>query len=545
MSGALYYTFLASQALSLASLAIVLGGLAALQAYCFDNDEVDPRLFPTTTRSAFVTCSNFLRWSWFAWSFSVVSTLLLIIVTRLDQFRPLKTAVWSTLTAAIIQMTIICNAMVGLASTVDDSSPVKAQATAISFGMALFCLFAFIAIFSGTGFSYQKRQSPLQGVGIDSRRRSVTLLRSVSNRVNYYFNSIKWSKRSFIASKVLAWIGVVIVLGGLAAMQSYCFSNPAYFSSRILPWVTYPFTNTSQLEQFQLSLNCSTVFADKWWAWALSLAAQSLMALVWHFDQFAKYKAAVWALLISSATFNFTWVNNLLDWIADTDGTFKMQAQVTAAGFIIYNIAVFLILFAGSAYIHSSFTEKSGSAVSSRKDMAAGRVSVHRNAFLGLQFGAWIAQVIILVGLALYQSNYSEGGTYATAPIPSTRLRFHWFIWALQLVVLSLLTLTLSLNVQFLRQYKSAVWLVTVVAATLNMTVCSHLYRQFHLFEGSLQTYVYIQFAGFVSWDFFTYLAMFAGSAYAWESRHFSTKAVPEELLEGAEGAGGSEVKQP
>lgn len=494
-----------------------------------------------------MTCSNFLRWSWFAWSFSVVSTLLLVIVTQLDQFRPLKTAIWSMLTAAIIQMSIICNAMVGLASTVDDSSPVQAQAIAISVGMALFCFFAFIAIFSGSAFSYEKRQSLLQGVGIDSRRRSATLLRSVSNRVNTYFNSKEWSKQSFIASKVLAWIGIVIGLGGLAGMQSYCFSNPAYFSTQILPWVTYPFTNTSQPEQFQLSFNCSSLFADKWWAWALSFAAQSLMALVWHYDEFAKYKAAVWALLICSATFNFTWVNNLLDWIADTDGTFKMQAQVTAAGFIIYNIAVFLILFTGSAYIHSSFTEKSGSAASSRKNTTvARRVSFHRNAFLGLQFGAWISQVVTLVGLILYQSNYTKGGTYNIAPIPSTRLRFHWFIWALQLVVLSLLTLTLSMNVQFLRQYKSAVWLATVVAATLNMTVCSHLYRQFHLLEDSLQTDVYIQFAGFVTWDFFTYLAMFAGSAYAWESRYSSTKAVPQELLGDAEGAdSGEQGKQP
>ena len=94
-------------------------------------------------------------------------------------------------------------------------------------------------------------------------------------------------------------------------------------------------------------------------------------------------------------------------------------------------------------------------------------------------------------------------------------------MWALQCVVLLLLVGTWNTDaLRKLRKYKSATWMVTVCAATLNMTVCCHLFRIFNQLHGDLGTRVRVTFSGFVAWDTFMLLTMFSGSAFAWISRH-------------------------
>jgi hypothetical protein len=350
-----------------------------------------------------------------------------------------------------------------------------------------------------------------------------TLSRGLSSRVDKMFDSsVTIAKISFLTTQALAWIGAVITLGGVASMQSYFSANPEYFVETRLPWYSYPSTTENDFR-------CSSAFADKWWAWVFSVVSLLFLALSWQKHSLAKFKAATWALLISSATFNFTWINNLIDWSLDTEGTFHVRVVATIAGFIIYDIGVLLSLFTGSVYVYKSY-----SAGQTSKIVRNGAVDVTttvaaatkaKNVFKVLQIFAWFDQLICLAGLALCQSYINSSSPTAeiaagTIPIPSSSLRFSWFIWALQLVVI--ISMVAVWDTDSLHKYKSAVWLLMITAATLNMTVCSHFFRQMEFYQDSYKTRISVAFAGYALWDFFMYLEMFAGSAHAWEQRQAS-----------------------
>jgi hypothetical protein len=433
--------------------------------------------------------------------------------------------------------------MVELSIRVDGT--LKSRVIATYVGMALYTLFAILSSFAGSSVAYDQGQSTLKGIGIDSRRRRMaTFNRRLSSRVDRMFDSPTAPtvpKISFLATQALAWIGAAITLGGVASMQSYCFSNPQYFSETRLPWYTYLSTSENDFK-------CSSAFAEKWWAWALSVVTLLFLALAWQNTSLAKFKAATWALLISSATFNFTWINNLIDWSHDTQGTFHDRVVVTIAGFIIYDIGALLSLFTGSVYLYRSYSTGQTSKIvrdgaSSSTTSTTAAAGKAKTVFIVLQVFAWISQIICLVGLAWCQSYLDAPSppTDGTMPILSTfkgfnskmytafssNLRFAWTVWALQLVVI--ISMVAFWNTRALRKYKSAVWLLMISVATLNMTVCSHFFRQMEVYNDSYKTRVRVTFAGYCLWDFFMYLAMFAGSAHAWEQRQTSEKTGDEE----------------
>ena len=90
-------------------------------------------------------------------------------------------------------------------------------------------------------------------------------------------------------------------------------------------------------------------------------------------------------------------------------GAFRACACAALAGFIIYDIAAFLLLLFGSAVVHSNNGMQSKK-VGELHELFFSKVNLGtaKYVFFGLQLGAWCSQVVSLVGLSLYQSYISQ-----------------------------------------------------------------------------------------------------------------------------------------
>jgi hypothetical protein len=318
--------------------------------------------------------------------------------------------------------------------------------------MSLCLLFSFCAIFAGSAADRAAGKAALGRMGVESRRaaRVATLARSLSrsasSAADALFESAALARRAALACFALAAAGWAIALGGLAGMQAYCAQNPGDLVAWNLPYLAYPPSG---------GFDCARMLLGEWWAWALMTATLAVAAAVAAAPALRRFRAAAWALVIAAATYNTAWLDGpLISWTIDApNGAFCSSVQAAAAGFIIYCIGAIVLLFSASAYTYSA--DRAGEGSMRRATAAHPRAA--RAAFVALQACAWAAQIVTLVGLALYQNFLSDRGLshnrYVFAP------RFLWcdvalastkfsttvdspsprrYVWALQVAALAL-----------------------------------------------------------------------------------------------------------
>jgi hypothetical protein len=94
-----------------------------------------------------------------------------------------------------------------------------------------------------------------------------------------------------------------------------------------LPWYAY--------SPMATGVDCGRAFQNLWWAWAFMTAALALVAgLAAAPARLARFKAAIWATAVASTTWNFIYTSQMIDYVADSSGTFRAGAQAALAGFI-------------------------------------------------------------------------------------------------------------------------------------------------------------------------------------------------------------------
>ena len=460
-------------------------------------------------------------------AFQLLALLVALAAYYSKHFKQLKAAAWGLLVSACAYNTQTLNLLVGLFNNAPlkaANGPAPAAAAAAYVGMALAILFSFAAIFAGSAADRAAGKAALGGMGVESRRaaRVATLARSLSRSASSvtaaFFDSVTLARRAALACFALATAGWAIALGGLAGMQAYCAQNPEDLVAWKLPYLAYPPSG---------GFDCARMLSGEWWAWVLMGLALAVAAAVARAPALRRFKAAAWALVVAATTVNMTWLNGtLIAWIADSPaGAFRSSVQAAAAGFIIYCIGAIVLLFPTSAYTYAA--DRAGE--ESARRAAAPHPRAARAAFVVLQAGAWAAQVVTLVGLALYQNFLSDRGLSHNRYVFSTR--FLWYVWALQVVALALVAAAWGAGGRSSR-FKAAVWLVLVYAAIENMIASAFNFMAFPALDRGELTYVKVTFAGMVAWDACAFLLMFAGSAVSWEKRH----AGDEEGAAAAEG---------
>jgi hypothetical protein len=336
----------------------------------------------------------------------------------------------------------------------------------------------------------------------------------------------------------VAWIGIVISLGGIADLQSECYVSEVntweYGASRQSITIGQGILGPEYKYNPAIGrpkVKCSTVMSNFWWAWALSVVTLILLALSWKMvGVMAKYKAATFAMIICSSMYvvNVIAQCHYIVYSPSPIGNgMKTAAIVSYAGLVILDIGLLLTILTGSAYAYVSSNAGITSMIQGRKGPKA--LVTAKQRFLALQAIAWCAQIIGLVGLALATAYFQyifptleyNGAEYIHKLFVDDR--FNWYVWALQLVTLVLMAVTW--NTGYLREYKAAVWLVAITAITLNMQTCTSLTYSLRTVDGFLLGSARAMLAGFIIWDTVMFLALFAGSAHSWELRNATPPA--------------------
>jgi hypothetical protein len=502
-----------------------------------------------------IRCDTFLGRSWWSWAFSVFALTVCILSHNNSKFRYFKAAVWSFLAGSCIENTLTTDHFLGIALQVDGT--LKARTTTVYVGFALTSFFYYLMMFVGSAKAYSQDRGFMGGAGAESKiRRLTTLYRTMSKA----YEKTDVASKLFVATQALSWIGIVISLGGIADLQSECYVSEAnkweYGTSRraITIGEGGKFGPDYKIDPSigRPTVKCSTVMSNFWWVWALSVVTLVLVALSWKAaGLLSKYKAATFAMIITSSMYAVNviaqchYIVNSPSAIGDG---MRTAAKVAYAGLIILDIGLLLTILTGSAYAYASSNTGITSMIQGRGGESSNKTTFKISAkqvFLVLQGIAWCAQIIGLVGLSLTTSYYSyiyptlqyNGSEYIHKLFVNDR--FNWYVWALQLVTLLLLAVTW--NAGHLREYKAAVWLVAITAITLNMQTCTSLTYSLRTVDGFLLGSARTMLAGFVIWDTVMFLALFAGSAHAWDLRHGSGSDGVGAIVSASDGKGATD----
>jgi hypothetical protein len=461
--------FHAATAAAAASLIVALGGFAALQAGCGAHPEWVALL---TTRynigsaSADGSCARWLRKYWFALAYHGLALALPPLTYRLAHFKAARGAAWALLASACMYSTSLCNAVLAMALGSSATSAPDAAAA----GLALLVAFSFVVIGAGSVLAHGQRRATLGGGRPESKlwRAATFAPRTLGRAATGLFRNRERARAAAAATLALAAAGWAIALGGVAAIQATCARDPGAMRAFRLAYYPYPGAGDS-------TIDCARAFAELWWAWTLSTASLAIAAGVAATRQMARFRAASFALLTSSATYNFIFIAALLNWVHDTTGDFQAASRAALAGFIIFDIGALALLFAGAAHVNAA--QRAGlDSVRVRDADAVGatrRAHGARAAFAALQVVAWAAQIAALVALALVQSKLNAGD--AAPPTIAFYARFDWFIWVAGLAALALVAD--AWRAERLARLKDAAWLLLVYAANLSMLVCARTYK--------------------------------------------------------------------
>ena len=437
----------------------------------------------------------------------LVAILLPLLIYKFIYFRQLKTAAWANLIAALSFGATTCNTFIGLQTwQFTKFTGIPAANTPAYIGLALSMMFSFLMIIFGSIMEHSQGHAGLGGLDGETQTRAGVLApfkRTISNATKALFTSVDLSRKAFFACMALAFIGWVLTLAGLASLQSYCSNQPEEMAKYKLSLVYYPIGGKY--------MDCSSVFSGQWWAWTLMTVTLLAVCLLVKYDKLGKFKAATWALIISSVTFNIFWIDIILEWIVETDGTLLSRIQTLCAGYMIFDIAGFGLLFTGSAYIYANSSIGQQSMRREKSDAA-----LMTKIFNVLQVLSVAALILTLVGVALYQD--AMMGKVESQYVFS--LRFTWFTWAISFVAnVSLAIVWYSSNPK-IKSLTSVVWLLFMYATVISMVINSYFYAALDDYKGSTLTRAKVALAGFVIWDAIAYLIIFAGCAAAWEMNH-------------------------
>ncbi len=184
-----------------------------------------------------------------------------------------------------------------------------------------------------------------------------------------------------------------------------------------------------------------------------------------------------------------------------------------------------VVLFAGSAYVYAA--QQAGLASAKRPAGGAAPSRAALGAFVGLQALAWAAWIVCIAGVGLYQSEYADTPA-APWGTPAPAARYWWYAVVLQPVTLALVAA--SWSAPAFKKCKGASWLVLVYSAYVNMQVLAWMSTTLGsgALADSLSTRVRVAYWGFILFDVFAFLMLFAGSAAAWEARRGAGAAAAE-----------------
>jgi hypothetical protein len=319
--------FLACSAVAIAGWVVALGGVASMQAQCFDHPEWEallPREYRQGVASGHPTCSSWLRNRWFLLAYQLVAIALPLCAYKFAHFKQLKAAAWALLASANMIASYTIDGLLKLALSSTASGALTSAAAAACAGFAIAVGFSFFTIFAGSAADAAAGRAALGGMGAESmlRRIATGFGRSASG----VFSSLPAARGVFAGALGLAAVGWVIVLGGVSAMTSYCLVHDGMPEIR-LPWYTYSPTATG--------VDCGLAFEILWWTWAFMTAALALVAgLAAAPVRLARFKAAIWATAVTSTTWNYYSTSSMIDYVADSSGAFRAGAQAALAGFI-------------------------------------------------------------------------------------------------------------------------------------------------------------------------------------------------------------------
>lgn len=475
-----------------------------------------------------VKCDTFLGRCWWSWAFSLFAWTVCILSYNNRQFRYFKAAVWSFLAGSCIENTLTIDHILDVSLQV--AGPLEARTTAVYVGFALASFFYYLMMFVGSAKAYSQDRGFMGGAGAESKiRRLTTLQRALSNA----YQKTDVASKLFVVTQILAWIGVVISLGGIAALQSECYESEIntweYGSSRRAITIgegTFGPEYKGDPALGRPKVKCSTVMSNFWWAWALSVTTLVLVGLSWKTAGWlAKFKAATFAMIICSSMYAVNVISQchyIVNSPSPITQGMRTAATVAYAGVVILVVGLLLTILTGSAYAYASSNAGNTSMIKGRGQKPS-KISA-KHVFLALQGIAWCAQIVSLVGLALSTAYFTyifptleyNGSEYIHKVFIEGR--FNWYVWALQFVTLA--SLAVTWNAGHLREYNGAVWMVAVTAITLNMQTCTSLTYSLRTVDGFLLGAARAMIAGFIIWDTVMFLALFAGSAHAWNLRH-------------------------
>jgi hypothetical protein len=518
--------FHAATALAFAAWAVAVSGVAALQAGGGEHREWQALLTNNYRRCACMKVTNtlpggheadragWLGCFWFALAYQGSALALALASRRSRHFKAVRGAAWSLLASACIYSTQLCNAMLAMAL-----APAGPPAASAAFaGFALCIAFSWGVIGAGSALAHGQRRAALGGVAPESKLWRVATLapRALGRATTGLFRNRERARAAAAATLALAAAGWAVALGGVTALQAACSRDPGAMSNFSLAF--YPYMSADDN-----TIDCGRAFAELWWAWALMTATLAVAAGVAAAHQMARFRAAGFALLISSATYNFVSVSALLNWSLDTTGAVQAAASAAFAGFVVFDIGALGLVFAGAAYSYAAQRAGLDSVrIRAADEGAAVRraAGAARAAFSALMAVACAALFAALVALALIQSSLNAG---AVSPTVAFYSRIDWYIWAASLAALALAAGVR--RVARLARFKGAAWLLLVYAANLSMLVCARTYKILPRLGGDLRGRVIAQLVAFCVWDACAYLLLFVGSAVAWEARGAAAEA--------------------
>lgn len=502
--------FLACVALAAVGCVLTLSGTAASQAFCFDN----PREFKPVQQAIInkpnVQCSTAFRFQWWAWALQVVS--LMLLTAPLGFLCTTKAAVWGVLVSSATVNMQVANLLITQFRAAQNGM-LHARLVTAFVGFVVFDLFAFLAMFAGSAYAWQSGVSGMGGLGVDSmvrrgpsevpRRGASALARRLSTRASRVATSVPLARSAFVAAQAGAWAGFFVTLGGLGALQAACGGMTVADDPRYSPQGG--------------SITCSRYLWFEWLEVSLALVTLLLLAASLRVAVIAPYKSAIFAVLMTAVTLpQILSIDALLNVSQATTKPLIHSRSATAfAGFVIFCTFGYLSMFAAAAYANAWHLAGHSSMARAQGKGGPGR-SRARLAFGVLLLLAWAGWAICLGGLAATQAwvNTNPG---LTSRILNPLLRFRWWGVALQFVCLASLCATWALPAA--RRFKAAVWLTLVSSVTINFYFAFLLVNLWNFTQGELSTRLKVSFSGFYVYNTFALLALFAGSAYAWELR--------------------------
>jgi hypothetical protein len=430
------------------------------------------------------------------------------VIYKFAYFRPLRTATWAILASACTFSAVSCNTFIGLSTwDLTKYSGIPPANTAAYVGIALAMLFSYLMIISGSIMEIDQPGSLPGGPAGDTPTAAggvAALMSKISSAAGSLFTSVDLAKKAFFGCAALAFIGWALTLAGVASVQAYCSLQPEDMAKYELPLVYYL--------DGSAYMNCATIFSGNWWAWSLMTVTLLVIFVLVKTEELGRFKSAAWILLISSVTLNMYWIDVIIAWVLETDGTLRSRMQLWSAGYMIYEIAGYGLLFTGSAYIYAT------SSIGQNKNTRFGKSSeaLATRLFVLLQALSVVALIIALVGMALYQHamlNRVESQFVFS-------LRFTWTIWALSFVANVFLAVVWYSENEKVKRLKTAMWLVFISAAVSSMTINSFLYAALQDYTGDTLKWVKLNLAASVTWVAVTYLLIFVGEVATWERRH-------------------------